>query len=150
MSLESILGSPLFENGVEQDKFALIDTPNITVEAEADNEMSEKGSKDRHNQNLCIKGYTHILETLKITPVESEGFERLCAELQIDAAKRGAHATLLGELGLTLVKSVFVTLLANSRKLSSIHQTLSSQKPVTVDNELKKLWKECSKIRSVV
>ena len=150
ISLESILGSPLFENGVQQPKFSKIDTPNIVVDPEPENEMSEKGTKDRHKEDLCIKGYHHILETLSLKHTEVEGLETLCKQLQTDAATKGMHATLLGELGLILVKSVFVTLLAHSGKLLSIQHTLNSQKPVAVDNELKKLWKECSKIRSIV
>ena len=150
ISLESILGSPLFENGVQQAKFSKIDTPNIVVDPEPENEMSEKGTKDRHKEDLCIKGYHHILETLSLKHTEVEGLETLCKQLQTDAATKGMHATLLGELGLILVKSVFVTLLAHSGKLLSIQHTLNSQKPVAVDNELKKLWKECSKIRSIV
>ena len=140
ISLESIFSSPLFDHGFSSSTFAQVAK---TLDVRADSVIDGDGREE-----LCRQYYSHLVATLKIEDAgEVLLMEGLCDALQTACSKKSIHGTMLGSLGFILAKSLFVVLLYQASSLKFVLTKLKDGDLKEPDEELKKIWVGCSKIR---
>jgi hypothetical protein len=141
ISLEAILSSPLFTNGISHEIFASIDKTfevDTTVVTEADSRPA-----------LCQLYYLHMVQLSGINTSILSSFDELCTGLQKDALKKTLHANVMGELGFILVKSLFLVALKHYDKLDMLVYNFQEKQELVNEAELKRIWLGCTKARTV-
>lgn len=141
-SLEITLASPLFSNGFNAELFATIDK-SFEVSSDISGEMEGK-------QSLCHLNYLHITSLLQMTEVDISEYHILCDRLQTDVKRKSHHASILGEVGMILAKSLFLVALKHYDKLDMLLFGFKEKNQEFIsDAELKKIWLGCTKIRTM-
>ena len=131
--LDKILGSKLFENGVQK---ILYEQAKFELKTEDLSELEiSKLYKD------------HIFDWINIKNEAQEVFEKHCRDLQKQVKKRGGlYTNLGGEIGYCCSVSLFIVILKHKGILEFFTEDMES--PSNLNNEsYDQIWLECSNIR---